>query len=93
MTEQQLQTRIIQDMGSMGGYVVKVIQGTRAGIPDIIACYRGRFIAIEVKAEGKVASPLQWENFARINKAGGTSYLIDSWERWQEAKKKIGDMG
>lgn len=31
----------------------------RAGIPDIIACYKGRFIGIEVKDGNNVASELQ----------------------------------
>ena len=31
----------------------------RAGIPDIIACIKGRFIGIEVKDEGNKPSELQ----------------------------------
>ena len=38
----------------------------KAGVPDILACYRGHFLAIEVKREGKRPTPLQTKRMAEI---------------------------
>lgn len=35
------------------------------GVPDIVGCYQGRFFAIEVKREGKSATPLQTKRMKR----------------------------
>lgn len=41
------------------------------GIPDIIACYKGRFIGIEAKEPGNKPSELQLAHGRQIKKAGG----------------------
>lgn len=47
----------------------------RNGIPDILACYRGRFISIEVKqARGRVR-PQQAYELERIRRAGGCAIV------------------
>ena len=43
----------------------------RAGIPDIVGCYRGSFFSIEVKREGKFPTPLQIQRMSEITAAGG----------------------
>lgn len=55
------------------------------GIPDIIACIYGRFIAIETKAPGKVTAvtPNQQRQLAGIAKAKGRAWVVDSEERLQ----------
>lgn len=53
------------------------IYGT-AGIPDIICCYHGHFVALEVKtAKGKTTA-LQELNIKQINSAGGTAVIVRS---------------
>jgi hypothetical protein len=49
------------------------------GIPDIICCYRGRLVAIEVKAPGKVANttPLQDAQLKAIRGAHGFGFVTD----------------
>lgn len=50
------------------------------GIPDFIVCYRGVFIAIEVKAPGKLATgvtPLQQMQIRSINQAMGYAIAVD----------------
>lgn len=64
----------------MGGY-------GRSGIPDIIACYKGRFLAIECKAGYNKTTPLQDRELAAIHKAGGSAMIvredtIDLLEQW-----------
>jgi hypothetical protein len=49
----------------------------RAGIPDIIACYCGQFIAIECKAGKNITTALQRKELSRIEKAGGYSLVIN----------------
>lgn len=53
-----------------------------AGIPDIIGCYRGRFIAFEVKrdANGEL-SRLQIYMIGKIREAGGIASRIWSVEQ------------
>jgi len=48
----------------------------RAGIPDIIACVGGRFLAIEAKAAGKKPTKLQLACMADIYRAGGTVTVV-----------------
>jgi len=49
MKEQQLQSKIIKYILARGGYTVKVVTSTKAGVPDIIACLDGQFYGIDVK--------------------------------------------
>lgn len=49
MKEQDIQRKIIKYLESVGAYVVKVVASNKSGTPDILACYRGIFLAIEVK--------------------------------------------
>jgi Holliday junction resolvase len=47
----------------------------RAGIPDIIACIDGHFIAIECKAGKGQTTALQDRELNSILNAGGTTYI------------------
>lgn len=48
----------------------------RSGIPDIIACFRGRFIAIECKAGNNKPTALQVRELERIALARGVALVI-----------------
>lgn len=48
----------------------------RSGVPDIIACVAGKFLAIETKAAGKEATALQKREMKRIHDAGGVALEI-----------------
>ncbi len=73
MKEQAIQAKILKLLKDRGAYTVKVVTGNKSGIPDIIACYKGRFIGIEVKTpETKNnVSKLQKHNLDQICKAKG----------------------
>lgn len=49
------------------------------GIPDLICCYGGRFLAIETKAPGKKRNltPNQQRRISEILEAGGWAIVID----------------
>jgi Holliday junction resolvase len=49
----------------------------RAGIPDVVACYKGHFIAIECKVANKEPTELQKRELSRITKCGGTSFVAN----------------
>lgn len=49
-----------------------------AGVPDIIACIDGRFVAFEVKAETGKLTVLQAVTIRRIRAAGGIAAVVRS---------------
>lgn len=49
-----------------------------AGIPDIICCYRGLFIGLEVKTKTGQLTKLQEVMIRRIREAGGRAYKVTS---------------
>lgn len=49
----------------------------RSGIPDIIACHRGRFIAIECKAGSNEPTALQQRELQRIRDGGGYALWVN----------------
>ena len=58
----------------------------RHGIPDIICCWNGRFLAIECKAPGKRGntSVLQDREIAAIKGANGLAVVVDDVEQLKE---------
>jgi hypothetical protein len=68
----------------MGGY-------GRSGIPDIIACFRGHFIAIECKAGFNTTTQLQERELKAIATAGGVTLVIreDTIELLQQELRRI----
>lgn len=57
------------------GRVVGYMKNDKRGSPDIVGCYKGQFIGIEVKTETGRLSPFQKEAQLRIEKAGGR-YIV-----------------
>lgn len=49
---------------------------SKSGIPDIIACINGHFVAIEVKAKNGHASELQKRNIKLIKNCKGHAYIV-----------------
>jgi hypothetical protein len=49
----------------------------RSGVPDIIVCFRGKFIGIECKAGKGKTTPLQDRELSAINAAGGVTLLVN----------------
>lgn len=48
----------------------------RSGVPDIIVCYRGQFLAVECKAGYNKPTLLQEKEMADIRRAGGATLVI-----------------
>lgn len=51
-----------------------------SGVPDIICCYRGRFLGLEAKLPGGKLTELQKRALDKINRAGGIARRVESVE-------------
>lgn len=89
MLEKDLQAKCLRYLKSIKAWTVKTIASNRAGVPDILACINGRFIAFEIKRKGEKATPLQLYNGREIEDAGGEWYLIDDYEKFKQTINTI----
>ena len=48
----------------------------RSGVPDIICCATGKFVAVECKAGKNKTTALQDREIASIREAGGIAFVI-----------------
>lgn len=48
----------------------------RSGVPDIVCCFHGRFIAFECKAGKNTVTALQNREILAIQDAGGMAFVI-----------------
>ena len=77
--EKNLENRIKQFLKDEGCYFIKYWGGggfTKAGVPDLLICCNGHFIAAELKAENGKPSELQIVALTKIQKAGGIGVLV-----------------
>jgi len=74
--EQAIQSKIIDYLKQAGAFTVKVVVATKAGVPDLLVCYQGTFIGIEVKAPGGRATQLQLAKGRAIARAGGVFSVV-----------------
>jgi Holliday junction resolvase len=78
--EKKVKDEIKEWLEDMGAWVLPYVTTGygRSGIPDFLVCYRGLFIAIEVKAPGKEDTLTAWQEkeLNAIVEAGGRAYLI-----------------
>lgn len=49
-----------------------------SGVPDIICCYKGRFLGLEAKLPGGKLTELQKRALDKINRAGGIARRVES---------------
>jgi len=92
--EKTLQTKIIKLLRSRGAWVMNVhgSPSQATGIPDLLVCYKGVFLAIEVKRPDRRSiepTPLQAHNIAAIKKAGGQAYICWSTDQIEPILKRI----
>lgn len=93
--ESQLTSQIKNLLKSKGAYCEKIFGGgyQASGIPDILCCYRGYFLAIEVKSptgKGR-ASDIQKLKIKAIRDAGGVAFITDNIEDVERVLKFIDD--
>ena len=87
MKEQDIQQKITNWLESEGCYVVKVVNATKSGVPDVICCTpRGLFVGIEIKTLNTKnnVSKLQQYNLDAIEATGGHSFVAWSLDMVKE---------
>ena len=94
MSETNFQKKIIEYLESVDAYVFKHNASaiSKAGVPDIICCYKGLFIGVEVKKDNKSKpTELQKYNLNKINKCGGVGIVLrpDKFELFKELIKGL----
>ena len=89
--ETNLQRKVQEYLVSKGAYEFKVHGSAymKSGIPDIISCYKGRFIGIECKIGKNKMSKLQEEHRDQILAAGGIHILAYNLEDVKKIIEKI----
>lgn len=77
--ESKVKQKVVAILRERGAYYFfPVMNGYgRAGIPDIIACYKGYFLAFECKAGKGTTTRLQEREIDNIHHAGGTAIVIN----------------
>lgn len=77
--EKKVKVKVCKVLKAMGCYHFYASTGGygASGIPDIVACYQGKFVGIECKANGNTPTALQLKHLNDIEKAGGQSLVID----------------
>lgn len=68
-------TKLLNERGAYWFYPVASGYGS-AGIPDIVCCYRGKFIGIECKAGSGKTTALQENNLERIRQCSGFALVV-----------------
>jgi Holliday junction resolvase len=68
--------KILDDVGAYHFSPMTAGYG-RSGVPDIIACVKGKFIGIECKAGKNEPTLLQKHNMKLINQSGGLSIVVN----------------
>ena len=76
--EKNFENKIKAYLKSICAYFIKTHgdRFSKVGTPDIIACIKGKFVAIEVKAENGKPSELQRYHIQQINNAGGYGVIL-----------------
>ena len=81
MLERDIVAAVKRYLASLGGDVFfwkehGSTYGTN-GVPDIICCYKGRFLGLEAKLPGGRLTELQKRALEKINRAGGIARRVE----------------
>ena len=90
--EQNIQTAIMNYISSIGGLPVKQNEMgiyAKSGVSDIIACIKGKFVAIEVKRPKNKPTKLQLNFINAVTSIGGVAFWADNLEDVKEKLKNI----
>lgn len=76
--EKVFETKVKGYLHSIGAYYVKNWGGyfMKAGVADLTICYKGYYIALELKSEDGRPSKLQLYNKKLVERAGGISMIL-----------------
>lgn len=90
--ERDFQKEVIDYLDNEGAYVLKthVSSFQKQGEPDITCCYKGRYIAFELKRDkNSKTSKLQEYKIKLIRNAGGLAIRVDNLNQVKEVLYEI----
>jgi len=91
-TEADIKKEITAYLKSVGAWFDNPVRTGygRRGVPDIVVCYRGRFLAFEVKRDA-AKKPTVWQEreIAAVHAAGGLAAVVWCVEQVQAHIKSI----
>ena len=102
-SESKIQKKIIDYLGKVDGYSVKVIKANKSGVADILACVPvvvtsemvgqtiGAFVALEVKGAKGVVAPLQEHHQKLVGKSAGLASIVRSVDDVKLLLDKLGE--
>jgi Holliday junction resolvase len=63
----------------------------RSGVPDIVACVNGYFLAVECKAGNNKPTALQVREIENVRLAGGVAIVVneENWEQVRDLVRKL----
>ena len=82
--------RILKDAGAY--YFFPATHGFgRSGVPDVVACVNGQFLAIECKAGKNKPTALQVREIEAIRKSNGVAVVVNetNWDMLPELIRKL----
>ena len=82
--ERALVDQMLKYLKKIGAYTIKTADKFTSGIPDLIICYQGRTIFVEVKTIKGVVSEIQKYTLSQIAKRDCEAYVVRSLETLKE---------
>lgn len=76
--EKRFEEKVKTLLKNRGAWFLKTWGGgfQRSGVPDLLICYKGKFIGIELKAEKGKVSELQNRELKQIRDSGGMGFVV-----------------
>lgn len=77
--EKLVKQKVIKILKAAGAYYFYPVASgfMSSGVPDIVACYKGKFIGVECKSGKNKPTELQLRNLAAIKDNGGFGFVIN----------------
>lgn len=76
-TEAEFLRIVTAFLETAGALVVRQAYATKNGVSDLICCYRGRFLAFELKDDEGTPSPQQLRFIEKVVKNEGQGLVVD----------------
>ena len=91
MTETQLKNKILRAIKQRWPdiWVRKISDMWHSGLPDLLMCVRGRFVAVELKVSTNKATHLQEWELKCIREAGGVGVICRSVDEVMQVLEEI----
>ncbi len=89
--EKKVKAKVVEVLKGFGAYYFYASTGGygASGVPDIICCYKSRFIGIECKAGKGKTTALQEKNIAQIIAQGGLAIVVNE-DNIEEVRTLLG---